>query len=176
MNKQSKGVFIIIKGKNCGFCTAKLDPVLPQFYKRFEAEGIDIVEYVTEFYGVNKDKNGKTVYPESLGHIPWAPFMAFTDHKTWEAIKKGADMRKDIHVVNFTFSGESYVAEENDVVYPFDPNLIINWINTRSNKPKEPEKEVLIDSNPFLPSNGKKKNILEINYCNIKIVPKCGRA
>lgn len=183
----SKGVFVIIKAANCGVCTGRLEPLMPVIYKRFKDEGFDIVEYKIDDMKINKDKNGKPVYPESLGLIWWYPFMFFTDSKTLEAIKRGEDHRKDIKIVNGGFGGETYVLEEKDPINFLDPNILINWVKSVSSAapvmssslaspPRQQPREPKIDSNPFLPSNDIKKNILEINYCSIKIVPKCGRS
>lgn len=181
----SKGTFVIVKAANCGMCVNRLEPLMPVIHKRFKSENIDIVEYKIDQMRVNKDKAGNPVYPDSLGMIWWYPFMFFIDNKTWELIKKGQDHRDKISIVNGNYNGDSYSLDESMPVNPFDPNILVNWAIEKSNilpspsslqSPPRTVKEVIVDSNPFLPQQGKKKNILEINYCNVKIVPRSGRS
>lgn len=181
--------FVIVKAANCGMCVNRLEPLMPHFYKRFKDEKIEIIEYKIDAMRVNKDRNGNSVYPESLGLIWWYPFMFFTTKRIFEEIKSGKDRRDSISIVNGYFSNEGYVLEEKSPINPFDPNILIQWGRTDVKKDRsdvkketprilEAPKEVVIsiDSNPFLPSSEKKKNILELNYCGIKIVPKKGRS
>ena len=186
----SKGTFVIIKAANCGVCTGRLEPMMPMLHKRFKSEGYDVVEYKIDRMRENVDRNGKPVYPESLGLIWWYPFMFFVDNRTWGEIKTGQDRRNKIKIVNGSFSEGAYKLEEESPINFLDPNILMGWLNEISLEqpitpqlkvksplrgPEKEPKDVQIDSNPFLMSN-KKKNILEINYCNIKIVPKRGRS
>jgi hypothetical protein len=179
----SKGKFVIIKAANCGVCTGRLEPAMPALHKRFRSEGYDVVEYKIDQMRINKDKSGNPVYPESLGMVWWYPFMFYTDNKTFEEIKNGEDRRDKINIVNGSFTGDAYKLEENAPINFLDPNILINWVNSVATtivqspvvQPvKSPQREATVDSNPFIVS-AKKKNILEINYCNVKIVPKAGR-